>query len=75
MPALGAGPDYPIRIRGRCGTNQALADRVNARPIGVDFRASATPGAQDDVGDVPVIGRRVDARLDRLQLDREFVLQ
>jgi hypothetical protein len=38
-------------------------------------RASPTPGEQHDVGDVRVIGRRVDARLDRVQLDRESVVQ
>src|ERR1700704_5841218 len=36
---------------------------------------SATPGAQDDVGDVWGAGRWVDAPLDRVQLDREVVEQ
>src|SRR5918995_618759 len=36
---------------------------------------SATPGAQDDVGDVRGAGWRVDARLDRVQLDREVVAE
>ena len=45
--------------------------RVNTGP----GRASAAPGAQDDIGDVAVIGRRVDAGLDRVQLDREFAAQ
>ena len=35
----------------------------------------APPGAQDDVGDVVRAGRRVDPRLDRVQLDREIVAE
>ena len=35
----------------------------------------ATPGAQDDVGDVRRVGRRVDPRLDRVQIDREVVAE
>ncbi len=46
----------------------------SARPA-MNLRAggSAAPGAQDDVGDLRCAGRRVDARLDRVQLDREVV--
>ena len=36
---------------------------------------SATPGAQDDVGDVRGAGRRVDARLDRVALDGEVIAE
>ena len=36
---------------------------------------SATPRAQDDVGDVRSAGRRVDARHDRVQLDREVIAE
>ncbi len=34
---------------------------------------SVPAGAQDDVGDVRVVGRWVDARLDHMQLDGEVV--
>jgi hypothetical protein len=37
----------------------------------VDGRRLVMPGAQDDVGDVRAVVRRVDPRLDRVQLDRE----
>jgi hypothetical protein len=37
----------------------------------VDGRRSVMPGAQDDVGDVRGVVRRVDPRLDRVQLDRQ----
>src|SRR5205807_4220246 len=58
--------------------------RYGASPTGTSGMAvlpptpaarSATPGAQDDIGDMRGAGRRVDARLDRVQLDREFVAE
>ena len=38
-------------------------------------RSSATPGAQDDVRNARGAGRRVDPRLDRVQLDHEVVVE
>src|SRR5215510_177036 len=46
-------------------------------PLGVEHNSypSATPGPQDDVGNVRSSGRRVDARLDCVPFDREVVAE
>src|SRR6516162_8297836 len=77
-PACAAPPrSAAAHRRMRLAAYRGRAERAGGR-AGRTFvrgRASATPGAQDDVGDVRVIGWRVDARLDRVQLNREFVAQ
>src|SRR6266540_354556 len=56
-------------------TLNSLPVSTPPRPGPLRTRPSSTPGAQDDVGDVGVARRRVDARLDRVQLDREVLTE
>ena len=68
--------DFPGSRMGMAAGKHPVGRPVQPHPPEASTRpgrASAAPSAQDDVGDVPVIGRWVDARLDRVQLDRECV--
>src|SRR5687768_13054737 len=58
----------------RARTSHAAAASTSSRAEATR-RPSLTPGAQHDVGDVRVVGRWVDARLDRVELDREVLTE
>src|SRR5213595_2380345 len=66
--ARGRGALPPVRATSRSPAAGALRGAFPAA-------WSATPGAQDDVGDVRGAGRRVDARLDGVHLDGEVVVE
>lgn len=61
----------PHHLKG--GLTAAKARSTGAAMRELPGARSTTPGAQDDVGDVQGAGRRVDAGLDRVQLDREVL--
>lgn len=65
-------PGTKLKCRARSGVAH-LAGPASRRRLPV--APSATPGAQDDIGDVRRAGRRVDARLNRMQFDREVAAE